>query len=203
MYVWNLANSLFSQFLIIIYVMVPTYKSKEWWFPKCIKFDLYLDLRPLLRLHLSKFELGLVYLWFYVTVKDTSVIYVMAHRCAGCLKKKVDIRSGSQRHRHFMEFFKVPIQHLAILPLPRRLVPSKAQLDSNSQPKDDPYPVSLDHDNGQIHCTNGVKTFSRLLQRTLVYVGKCNHSVIWKGLNSSITFVKFEQSIINISKDVA
>ena len=33
------------------------------------------------------------------TWNDISVIYVMAPRCAGGLKKKFDIRSGSKRHR--------------------------------------------------------------------------------------------------------
>ena len=32
-----------------------------------------------------------------------------AHRCAGGLKKKLDLRSGSQRHRHFVGFFNVPV----------------------------------------------------------------------------------------------
>ena len=32
-----------------------------------------------------------------------------AHRCAGGLKKKYDLRSGSQRHRHFVGFFNVPV----------------------------------------------------------------------------------------------
>ena len=32
-----------------------------------------------------------------------------AHRCAGGLKKKFDLRSGSQRHRHFVGFFNVPV----------------------------------------------------------------------------------------------
>ena len=36
-----------------------------------------------------------------VTINEISVIYVTAHRCAGGLKKKFDLRSGSQRHRHF------------------------------------------------------------------------------------------------------
>ena len=31
-----------------------------------------------------------------VTFNDISVIYVMAHRCAGGLQKKLDIRSGSR-----------------------------------------------------------------------------------------------------------
>ena len=46
---------------------------------------------------------------FNVTINDISVIYVTAHRCAGGLKKKFDLRSGSQRHRHFVGFFNVPV----------------------------------------------------------------------------------------------
>ena len=46
---------------------------------------------------------------FNVTINDISVIYVTAHRCAGGLKKKFDLRSGSQRHRHFAGFFNVPV----------------------------------------------------------------------------------------------
>ena len=46
---------------------------------------------------------------FNVAINDTSVIYVTAHRCAGGLKKKLDLRSGSQRHRHFVGFFNVPV----------------------------------------------------------------------------------------------
>ena len=46
---------------------------------------------------------------FNVTINDISVIYVTAHRCAGGLKKKFDLRSGSQRHRHFVRFFNVPV----------------------------------------------------------------------------------------------
>ena len=53
---------------------------------------------------------GLVYWLFNVTINDISVIYVTAHRCAGGLKKKMlDLRSGSQRHRHFVGFFNVPV----------------------------------------------------------------------------------------------
>ena len=48
-------------------------------------------------------------LLFNVTINDISVIYVTAHRCAGGLKKKLDLRSGSQRHRHFAGFFNVPV----------------------------------------------------------------------------------------------
>ena len=32
-----------------------------------------------------------------------------AHRCAGGLKKKLDLRSSSLRHRHFVGFFNVPV----------------------------------------------------------------------------------------------
>ena len=46
---------------------------------------------------------------FNVAINDISVIYVTAHRCAGGLKKKLDLRSGSQRHRHFVGFFNVPV----------------------------------------------------------------------------------------------
>ena len=46
---------------------------------------------------------------FNVTINDISVINVTAHRCAGGLKKKFDLRSGSQRHRHFVGFFNVPV----------------------------------------------------------------------------------------------
>ena len=44
---------------------------------------------------------------FNVTINDISVIYVTAHRCAGGLKKKLNLRLGPQRHRHFVGFFNV------------------------------------------------------------------------------------------------
>ena len=37
---------------------------------------------------------------FNVTVNEISVIYVTSHRCAGGSKKKLDLRSGSYRHRN-------------------------------------------------------------------------------------------------------
>ena len=58
--------------------------------------------------HLSRGE-GKVNWLFNVTINDISVIYVTAHRYAGGLKKKLDLRSGSQRHRHFVGFFNVPV----------------------------------------------------------------------------------------------
>ena len=42
---------------------------------------------------------------FNITINAISVIYVTAHRCASGLKK-LDLRSGSQQHRHFVGFFK-------------------------------------------------------------------------------------------------
>ena len=42
---------------------------------------------------------------FNVTCNDISVIYVTVHRCADGLKKKLDLQSGSQRHRLFVGFF--------------------------------------------------------------------------------------------------
>ena len=47
---------------------------------------------------------------FNVTINNISVIHVTAHRCAGGLKKKLDLRSGFQRHRLFVGFFNVPVQ---------------------------------------------------------------------------------------------
>ena len=44
-----------------------------------------------------------------VQCNDVSVIYVTAHGCAGGLNK-FDLRSGSQRHKHFVRFFNVPVQ---------------------------------------------------------------------------------------------
>ena len=45
---------------------------------------------------------------FNVTINDISVIYVTAHRCAGGLK--LDLRPDSQRNRHLVGFFNVPVQ---------------------------------------------------------------------------------------------
>ena len=55
-------------------------------------------------------KIFLVLVWFSwllnATFNNISVIFVTAHRWAGSLKKKVDQRSGSQCHRHFVRFFK-------------------------------------------------------------------------------------------------
>ena len=65
-------------------------------------------LQVVFRLLVLGFEFEFNWL-FNVTINDISVIYVTAHRCAGGLKKKLDLRSGSQRHRHFVGFFNVPV----------------------------------------------------------------------------------------------
>ena len=46
---------------------------------------------------------------FNVTCNDISVIYVTAHRFAGRLKK-LNLRSGSKCHIHFVGFFNVPVK---------------------------------------------------------------------------------------------
>ena len=46
---------------------------------------------------ITRYRVGLNWL-FNVTINDISVIYVTAHRCAGGLKKKLDLRSGSERN---------------------------------------------------------------------------------------------------------
>ena len=48
-----------------------------------------------------------------VTYSDISVIYMTAHGCAGGLKKKLNLRSGSQRHSHFVGTYVVssPSKH--------------------------------------------------------------------------------------------
>ena len=45
-----------------------------------------------------------------ITCNDISVIYLTAHRCAGGLKKKFDLRSIFQPQRHFVGFFNVLVQ---------------------------------------------------------------------------------------------
>ena len=47
---------------------------------------------------------------FNITINDISVIYLTAHRCAGGLRKKLYQQLSSQHHRHFVVFFKAPVQ---------------------------------------------------------------------------------------------
>ena len=69
-------------------------------------FYICILVRLFLKIIESWVELNLL---LYVTINDISVIYVTAHRCAGGRKKKLDLRSDSQRHRHFVGFFNVPV----------------------------------------------------------------------------------------------
>ena len=78
------------------------------------------------------------YWWFYVTVNDNAVIIVMAIVCSGShgLKKKIDLPTPTPGH----------------LSVHLRLDPCMAQLNSNSQPSDDPSTRSLDRDNAFRMC---------------------------------------------------
>ena len=74
-----------------------------------------------------------------VTCNDISVIhvYVTAHRCAGRLKKKWDLRSGSNRHRHFVVF---PSKHwhgvILFTVIPRNRLISVAFYDAHEDMED-------------------------------------------------------------------
>ena len=80
-------------------------------------------------------ERGEVNLLFNVTIYDISVIYVTAHRYAGGLKK-LYLRSGSQRHRHFVGFFNVPVQ------APTRGQPFYTVIPRN-RPIESPFTITL------------------------------------------------------------
>ena len=49
--------------------------------------------------------------WCFMSHATIFQSYMWQHRCAGGLKKKLYLRSGSQRHRHFVGFFNVPVLH--------------------------------------------------------------------------------------------
>ena len=49
--------------------------------------------------------------WCFTSHATIFQLYMWRHRCAGGLKKKLYLRSGSQRHRHFVWFFYVPVLH--------------------------------------------------------------------------------------------
>ena len=66
--------------------------------------------RPSLYVVIEHFEVEWIGKLRKVTFNDISFINVTTQRCAGGLKKKLDLRSGSQRHRHFIGFFDVPVQ---------------------------------------------------------------------------------------------
>ena len=72
------------------------------------------------------------------------------------------LRSGSQRHRHFVRFFKVSDRPRSCVSVFKRLDPSMAQWDLNSQSTciNGPYAGSLDrkfNDQMHAHCANGFK----------------------------------------------
>ena len=55
-----------------------------------------------------------LWVWVYWCLTSHEMIfqsYMWCHRCAGGLKKNLYLRSGSQRHRHFVGFFNVPVLH--------------------------------------------------------------------------------------------
>ena len=54
------------------------------------------------------------WVWVYWCFTSHATIfqsYMWRHRCAGRQKEKLYLRSGSQRHRHFVGFFNVPALH--------------------------------------------------------------------------------------------
>ena len=88
-----------------------------------LKWSLGVGSNPKIGLHFPPFSLPLNSWQLYkdhinvcfdlllnVTCNDISVIYVTSHRYAGGTKKKFDLRSGSQHHRHFVGFFNVLVQ---------------------------------------------------------------------------------------------
>ena len=54
-------------------------------------------------------EKGVWVYWRFTSHATIFQSYMWRHRCAGGLKKKLDLRSGSQRHRHFAGFFNVSV----------------------------------------------------------------------------------------------
>ena len=55
-----------------------------------------------------------VWVWVYLSFTSQTTIfqlYIWRRRCAGGLKKKLFLRSGSQCHRHYVGFFNVPVLH--------------------------------------------------------------------------------------------
>ena len=66
-------------------------QKRQWWQKQVRKHRKY-KLGDDIKLLVKRVELNWL---FNVTINDISVIYVTAHRCAGGLKKKLDLRSGS------------------------------------------------------------------------------------------------------------
>ena len=57
-----------------------------------------------------RIRLSWVY-WCFTSHATILQSYMWRHRCAGGLKKKLYLQSGSQRHRHFAGFFIVSVLH--------------------------------------------------------------------------------------------
>ena len=49
--------------------------------------------------------------WCFTSHATVFQSYMLRHRCASGLKKKLYLRSGSQRHKHYAGFFNVPVLH--------------------------------------------------------------------------------------------
>ena len=60
----------------------------------------------------NAFTVNYVY-WCWCLTSHATIIqsYMWRYRCAGGLKKKLYLRLGSQRHRHFAVFFNMPVLH--------------------------------------------------------------------------------------------
>ena len=89
------------------YVVVYVKRAKKKGCPYALvqEIDLY---------HKTLFNHVHMWVWLYWCFTSHATIfqsYMWRHRCAGGLKKKLHLRSGSQRHRHFAGFFNVPVIH--------------------------------------------------------------------------------------------
>ena len=96
-----------------------------------------------------------------------------AHRCAGGLKKKLNLRPGSQRHSHFEGFFYVPVQ-----------APTKATL-LTVIPRNHPISVAFYDAYGD--------TEDLLQQERLI-----NFGTIWETLQENSQILTQNQYLINV-----
>ena len=106
-YCWIMSNVHFESWTLSIFIFVPHTLNIAWSAERYTLPSLLVADGTLLYERVAFLR---DWDWlFNVTCNDISVIYVTAHRCAGGLKK-LNLRSGSQRHRHFVGFFNVPVQ---------------------------------------------------------------------------------------------
>ena len=80
-----------------------TYQTECWKWERCVGCDVTYFLI------ISWHNWVWVY-WCFTSHATIFQLYMWRHRCAGGLKK-LYLRSGSQRHRHFVGFFNVPVVH--------------------------------------------------------------------------------------------